>query len=438
MNYYLAIDIGATSGRHILAYRNEAGTLEIEEIYRFTTPLVKDGPTSCYWDIDVLFQDVLNGLKKAKELGKIPSRIGIDTFGVDYALLDEKDCLLGHIRSYRDERTNAMKKTFLTPERIYQLTGIQPHAFDTVYQLADDWRRGKLFKAKAAMMLPSYLAYLLTGIKQNELSILSTSALMDSRTFTFRKEILEALGLKESFFPNPIEAGNLIGPFSKKIQETIGYQADVYAALEHDTASAFYGSEALEGEALLSSGTWSLLGAILPQPIITKESFEAGLSNEFSHRHEVRFLRNIAGMWLINTLMRQDPDRPDILSVVEKAKKGSDYPGRFDPEDERLMNPIDMKETIKTLLLEGNYPEPKDFGEYYYAIYLSLAYAYSDAIERLEKMTEKKFHAIRVFGGGSKNLFLNELTSKITNLPVYVGPSEATAMGNILSIEEGE
>ena len=438
MNYYLAIDIGATSGRHILAHRNEAGVFEIEEIYRFSTPLVKDGPTSCYWDIEVLFQDVLNGLKKAKELGKIPSRIGIDTFGVDYALLDENDRLVGHIRSYRDERTTAMRKTFLTPERIFDLTGIQPHAFDTVYQLADDRRRGKLARAKAALMLPSYLAYLLTGVKQNELSILSTSALMDSRTFTFRKEILDALGLEESFFPNPIEAGNKIGSFTKSIQEEVGYQADVYAALEHDTASAFYGSEALEGEALLSSGTWSLLGAILPQPIITKEAFESGLSNEFSHRHEVRFLRNIAGMWLINTLMKQDPEKPDILSVVEKAKQSSSYPGRFNPEDERLMNPIDMKETLKTLLLEGNYPEPKDFGEYYYAIYRSLAYAYHEALEDLERMTGRKFHAIRVFGGGSKNAFLNELTSKIAHLPVGTGPSEATAIGNILSIEKGE
>ena len=433
--YYLAIDVGATSGRHILAHRNAAGTLEIEEIYRFTTPLVQEENEHCYWDVEKLFQEVLAGLKKAKELGKIPSRIGIDTFGVDYALLDAQDHLVGHVRSYRDARTASFRESFLSPKRVYELTGIQPHAFDTVYQLAADQASGKLQKASQAIMLPSYLAYLLTGKKQNELSILSTSALMDSRTYTFVPEIINALGITADFFPNPIEAGTKIGAFTAKVAEEVGYQADVYAALEHDTAAAFFGSGAKAGDALLSSGTWSLLGVVLDQPIVTEESYRLGLTNELSHRHEVRFLENITGMWLINRLMKEDPEKPDILTVVKEAEASQAYEGTLDVLEERLMNPESMKEMVDALLKENGCPAPKTFGERYYAIYHSLALCYRDAIRKLEAMTGKNFSALCVFGGGSKNHFLNELTSKVAALPVHTGPSEATAIGNILSIE---
>lgn len=433
--YYLAVDVGATSGRHILAHRNGAGELEIEEIYRFSTPLVQEEDEHCYWDVQKLFEEVLTGLKKAKALGKIPSRIGIDTFGVDYALLDQQDQLVGHVRSYRDIRTSPFRESFLSPERIYQLTGIQPHAFDTVYQLAADKDSGKLAKATQAIMLPSYLAYLLTGKKQNELSILSTSALMNARTYRFVPEIMDALGIDSNFFPSPIEAGNKIGSFLPEVAKEVGFDAVVYAALEHDTAAAFFGSGAKEGDALLSSGTWSLLGVVLKEPIITEESYRLGLTNEWSHRHEVRFLENITGMWLINRLMKEDPEQPDILTVVKEAEASQSFEGTLNVLEGRLMNPESMKEMVDALIVENGGVAPKTFGERYYAIYHSLALCYRDAIRKLETMTGRNFSALCVFGGGSKNRFLNELTSRVAELPVHTGPAEATAIGNILSIE---
>jgi len=431
MSYRLAIDIGASSGRHILVHE-EDGHVVLEELYRFTTPLFeKDG--HFFWDVEALFREVVAGLKAAAQKGRIPERIGIDTFGVDYALLDGDDRLLSPIVSYRDERTLVAKKEFLTPETVFKETGIQPQSFDSVYQLYCDKKSGLLAKAKTLMFLPSYLAYRLSGVKQNERSILSTSALYDGGRNAYSSLILSSLGLKEEFFPPILEAGSKIGPLRGDVAKEIGYQADVYAALEHDTASAFYGSNAKANDVLISSGTWSLIGCVLKTPIVSQAVYESGFTNELSHQGEVRFLKNVTGMWMVNRLLKECPQYHGVIEAVEQARY-STYSGVFDATDPSLLNPKDMKASLLALLKKSQAPAPKNDEDIFYSVFHSLAVCYANAVKEMERLTGRQFTAILIFGGGSKNELLNELTSKETRLPVYRGPVEATALGNIRSI----
>ena len=438
MNYLLAVDIGATSARHVLGHRDpKTNEMVFEEIYRFKTPLMMLGEGHCYWDVQKLFEEIVNGLKKAKEIGKIPSKMGIDSFGVDYALIDENDKLVGRVISYRDDRTIKAKENFSSPHSLFMRTGIYPHAFNTIYQLYDDKVSGRLAKAKEAIMLPSYLVYLLTGVKQNEISILSTSGLLDSRTAKFEKGLLDELGIDETFFPNPVKAGSYVGGFKKEIKDEVGFDCDVYCVLEHDTASAFYGSETPKGYAYLSSGTWSLFGALLDRPIIDEVAYKESFSNELSMPNEVRFLSNIMGMWVVNRLLLEMPEVKNVIEAVELSKK-SDYDDYFPMSDERLFNPSSMKEAVLSLLKEKGAKETKNAGDIFKSVYLSLAYSYKDALAGLEKMTGEKFKGISIFGGGVQNRFLDDLVKEITGRDVYLGPSEATSLGNLLLLEKGE
>lgn len=438
MKYLLAVDIGATSARHVLGHRDrKTGEMVLEEIYRFKTPLVELPEGHCYWDVCKLFEEIVTGLKKAKEIGKIPSKVGIDSFGVDYALIDENDELIDKVISYRDDRTIEAKKNFLSPKTLFEKTGIYPHAFNTIYQLFDDKQTGRLKKAKEAMMLPSYLVYLLTGVKQNEISILSTSGLLDSRTNSFEPTLLKELGLTSSFFPNPVKGGTKIAGFSKEIEKEVGYNADVYCVLEHDTASAFYGSKTPEGYAYLSSGTWSLFGAMLHKPIVTKDAFEKSFSNELSRPGEVRFLSNIMGMWVVNRLLLEMPEVKNVIEAV-KLSEASTYSDYFPMADQRLFNPMSMKEAVLTLLKEKGAKEIQGAGDLFRSVYLSLAHSYKDALLGLEEMTGEHFKGISIFGGGVQNRFLDKLVEEIVGRPVYLGPSEATSLGNLLLMEEND
>ena len=423
----LAVDIGATSARLIVSHEKN-GAFSLEEIHRFKTPLVQEGEGHCHWDVEKLFSEILFGLKKAKELGEAPDRIGIDCFGVDYALLDENDRLIGDVTSYRDVRTFEAKKEFLTPEGLFLRNGVYPQNFDSVYQLYCDKQSGKLAKAKTFMMLASYLCYRLTGVKQNELSALSTSALLDERTGKLSEETLKDLGISSSLFPEIIPAGTKIGHFAEAVKQEVGYDAEVYAALEHDTASAFFGSGAERGALLLSSGTWSLLGCILPQPIITKEAYEKGFTNELSRPGEVRLLQNIMGMWVVNRL-KEELGIASFSEVTRLASEASAYPGVFDATDDSLSNPESMKDAVLALLTKDGYSAPKDNGELFYCVYHSLAKTYAKAAKGIEQITGSRFSSLCIFGGGVQAEILNRLTEEETNFPVKRGPSEATAIG---------
>lgn len=434
MKYYLAVDIGATSARHVLGYRDEKGEMCISEIYRFKTPLVELPDGHCYWDVDKLFKEIITGLKKAKEIGKIPSKIGIDSFGVDYALLSKDGKIIDKVYSYRDERTVLAKKEFANDKELFLRTGIYPHAFNTIFQLYDDKKTGRLSMAKEALMLPSYLVYLLTGIKQNEVSILSTSGLLDAKTAKLDKVLLEKLGLDESFFPNIVPGGTDIGYFSKEIAEEVGYQAMVTCVLEHDTASAFRGADAPKNYAYLSSGTWSLFGAILAKPVINEVAFEKGFSNELSLPNEVRFLSNIMGMWVINRLLNECPEIKDVVEAVSLAES-STYSDYININDASLFNPSSMKDALLSLLAKKGAKEIKCNGDLFRSVYLSLAYSYKEALLGLEELCNEKFEGIAIFGGGVKNRFLNKLVEQITSKKVFTGPSEATSLGNLYMLE---
>lgn len=434
MKYYLAIDIGATSGRHILGHF-ENGELKIEEIYRFKTGLISQ-EGHCYWDISSLLYDVVEGLKVAKKLNKIPERIGIDTFGVDYVLLDKEDHPITPIFSYRDGRGNAMRDRIKEDNFLFQQTGIQPNGYNTIFQLFDDYKIGRLQKASTLLMLPSFIAFYLTGVKQNEISILSTSGLYDVSSLSFSKSILRKLQIDESFFGYIIPSGTKISSIKEEICREIGYSCDVYASLEHDTASSFFGSRATEEQILLSSGTWSLLGALLPSPIINKEVLDSKFSNEIGYHNQIRFLQNITGMWLINQVLEEENKAISIVDAVNLAEASSSYQGIFDIDDQGLTSPEHISQKIRMLLKLNGYESPKTNGELYYAIFHSMAFTYKIAINRLKALTKRDYSQICIFGGGSKNLLLNRLIEEQTGLKVTTGPVESTAIGNILSIIE--
>ena len=432
MTYYLAIDIGATSGRHIIGYylKNE---LIIEEIYRFQTKIIKEND-HFYWDIDDLFENVLKGLQVAKELKKIPSRIGIDTFGVDYVLLDADLEAIYPVYSYRDNRGYRVMQSLNSNEEMFFLTGVQPLGYNTIYQLLDDKRTGRLKNAKHFLMLSSYLTYLLTGVLNNEYSSLSTTGIIDTRTKRPVDKIMNMLNVKRDFLVKPIASGTLIGKFKDAIAKTVGYQAQVYASLQHDTASSFFGSNAKDDSILLSSGTWSLIGVNLIHPIINESAYRDGLSNELGIKNTIRFLKNITGMWLINELIKENTKHIDIKEAVLLAEANRHYDGTFNVNDQTLHSPKNLKQKIIKLLLASGYQEPGNDGELYFSVFHSLALLYNKTILDLEKITKKKYQTITVFGGGVKNELLNNLIEEITGLKVIKGPIESTALGNIMSI----
>ena len=307
MNYALAIDIGASSGRHILGWM-ENGVLKTEEIYRFPNGMISRNGTEV-WDTDALLRHILEGLRRCKESGRIPSTIGIDTWGVDYVLLGENGARLGEAVAYRDPRTAGMPEKLeqtLPFKRAYAISGIARESFNTVYQLMADFEKDPARQNAAQLLfMPCYLSYLLTGRARNEYSIASTSGLLDAETRQFAPEILNAAGIPGHLFPDPpAMPGTILGPLRPEIAGQIGYQTDVMLTASHDTASAFHAVPCQPGDAILSSGTWSLLGTVLPRPVRTDAARLSGFTNE-GGADGILFLRNICGLWILQSLRRE-------------------------------------------------------------------------------------------------------------------------------------
>jgi len=432
MKYYLAIDIGASSGRGMLGHV-ENGEIFLEEIYRFDNYLIKKNE-SLFWDIAKIYNSIILMLKKCKKINKIPESLGIDTFGVDYCLLDSNDQLVRNIYSYRDSRTIKAKQDFekiMSIENLYKITGIYPQVFNTLYQLYDDKEKGLINKTKTIMFLPCYLGYLLTDVKYNELSIASTSGLLNKDTFDYDKDILKLLGLNKENFANFKNNGELVGFLTKDIEKEVGYNLKVINIISHDTGTGVYGSKVETDELFLSSGTWSLIGLLDNSYDTRIECYKEGFTNELNEFGKVRFLQNIVGMLLINTLNNECEKLP-ITEVVEGAKKGSNYKNIFDATLPRFLAPKSMKEEIDKYFIEQNITPPQNLNEYYYCIYNSLAHAYKKAIENIEKLKGKTYKKITIFGGGSKNKFLNNLTEELTHKKIVIGPSEGSSIGNVM------
>ena len=424
MKYYLAIDLGASGGRHIVGHL-ENKEIILKEIHRFKTGMdySRDG---LVWDIPRIYNEIIFGIKKAFKLYKDIESISIDTWGVDYVLMNG-DLEITPYYAYRNERNQKSAQKVHKKIKfvdIYQKTGIQFAAFNTLYQLYDDKEKGRLIKATDYLMLPSYFTYKLTGIKTHEYTNESTGALLDIKTGKYDYDLLEKLGLPRKLFGEIKKPGFAVGEFLPQIQKIVNGNSKVVLCASHDTASAFEAVDIEEDSVLLSSGTWSLLGIKSKEPIVNIDSLKANYTNEGGVGY-IRFLKNIMGMYLANRVRDEiGLDYPYIDSLISN----SDYKETFDVNDSSLNAPKSMKKAIMHLLKDN---PPKNDIDLFAAIYHSQALCYQKSIEELEKITNKKYKKIYIVGGGAKNKYLNNLIREYTNLEVVPLPIEATALGNI-------
>lgn len=426
MKYFLAIDIGASSGRHIVGWL-EDGKLNTEEVYRFKTGTdTKVG--RLVWDTERLFAEVKNGLKAAKEKGYVPSYIGIDTWAVDYALLDKEDKLIGEVYAYRDSRTEKSSQAvhrIISFDELYKRSGIQFQPFNTIYQLYADKLSGKINEAESMLMLPDYLNFLLTGVKKQEYTNATSTGLVNAQTHDWDGDILETLGLNRKLFGELSQPGTVVGSFNKEIEEELGYNATVILPATHDTASAVLATPIDNESPYISSGTWSLLGIEQGKAHTDEGSQKANYSNEGSIDFKFRYQKNIMGLWLIQSV-KKELGNLSFETLAQMAKCKEDC-GIIDVNDQRFLSPESMIDEINKALGKS-----LNSASIMRVIYDSLAKSYAEAIKELEKNTGKNYKTLNIIGGGSRDTLLNELTVKATGKKIIIGPTEATAIGNLI------
>jgi len=459
MNYHLAIDIGASSGRHILGHLEE-GKMILEEVYRFDNIQIRKDDHDC-WDIDELIAHVIAGIGECKKIGKIPSTMGIDTWGVDYVLLDKDGNRICDAVAYRDSRTKGMKEELekiLPFEKLYEKTGIQYQPYNTIYQLmAHKIEHPEHFEiAERFLMVPEYLNYMLTGVMANEYTNASTTALLNAENKTWDKEILSIIGVPERIFGELKLPTTVLGGFAEAVKEKVGFDCQVVLPATHDTGSAFMAVPAKNDTSVyISSGTWSLLGVENSTPITNKVSMEANFSNEGGFDYRFRYLKNIMGLWMIQSIRRElngqayvknksqvvESDKKYSFAELEAAaRKYSDFPSVIDVDKEAFLAPESMIDAVKDECSKTGQKVPLEIGEIMQCVYVSLAKKYAKSIKELEGITGKTYTCIHVVGGGSRDGYLSELTKRETGLPVFTGPIEGTALGNLMAqfIKDGE
>lgn len=427
MNYYLAIDIGASSGRHILGYIDN-GRLKLEEIHRFENYITNQNST-LVWDIEHLVNEVKKGIANCKEIGKIPCTVAIDTWGVDYVLLDENKKEIKPCYCYRDSRTNAVideVESLVSPAQLYAKTGIQKQNFNTIYQLYADKKNGKLLNAKYFLMMPEYLSFKLTGVCKNEYTNATTTGLVNAKTKTWDNDILSALDLPSELFGALNTPSSLVGDLSAEVQRIVGFNSTVIFAPSHDTASAVCACPMQDDDLYISSGTWSLIGTEITQPILSDNARKLNFSNEGGIDYRFRFLKNYMGMWLFQNIRRnlnKSMTYDEMMTLAMNCGENK----YFDVNDSTLVAPKNMIEAIGKLIGSD------DLGFILNSAYHSLAKSYSEAMTEIEAVTGKRFNAIHIVGGGCQDEYLNALTRDYTGKDVTAGPIEATATGNIVS-----
>ena len=432
---HLAIDIGASNGRHILAWL-EDDVIYTEEIHRFPNGMVQMGEYQC-WDIDALFDEIIKGLKKCAELDKIPDSVGIDTWGVDFVLLDKDGNLVGPAVGYRDARTDGMDlevSKCISESELYERVGIQKMFFNTIYQLmAVKTHTPEYFiNAEHMLFVPDYLHYRLCGVKANEYTIASTSALINAKNKTWDDDIITRCGFPKNIFCDIVPAGTFLGNFTNEIKELVGFNSTVIAAPSHDTASAFLAVPAISDKSVyISSGTWSLMGVELHEPITNEVSRKANFTNEGGYGYRYRYLKNIAGLWLLQCVHKEIGNNIDYSELVELART-SNCDSIIDVNENRFSAPDSMVFEITDACKQREQDVPQCLGDFARVIFRSLAVSYSETMKSLEELTDTKFDSINIIGGGSQNIYLNQLTADACGLPVYAGPTEGTALGNIV------
>ena len=451
MNYYLAIDIGASSGRHILGHVAD-GRMVLEEVYRFDNLQIHKNGHDC-WDMENLRNGIIGGLKACGAAGKIPVTIGIDTWGVDYVLLNEHDQVLGDAVAYRDSRNEGMDaevSKYISPEDLYARTGIQKQPFNTIYQLMAQKLEHpeQVANAKRLLMVPEYLNFLLTGVKKSEYTIASTGSLLDAHKKDWDRELIGMLGLPADIFGELYMPGTVVGDLLPQIREEVGFNATVMLVAAHDTGSAFLAVPAKDDNAVyLSSGTWSLLGVENEKAITTEESRRANFTNEGGAWYRYRYLSNIMGLWMIQSVRRElngvsyvagkdnrvaTGKKWSFPDLIAEAEKEEGFAAVVDVNSSCFLAPESMIQAIKDECARTSQPVPETVGQIMQCVYTSLSLCYRDAIHALEGLTGKHYTSINIVGGGCQDGYLNRRTAQATGLTVYAGPVEGTAIGNLL------
>lgn len=449
MDYYLAVDIGASSGRCILGYRSDDG-VELEEVYRFDNVPVQNGGALC-WDTEHLFESILEGMRRCAQIGKIPQSVGVDTWGVDFVLLGSDGKALGDAVCYRDNRTEGMDAVvhgIISRSEHYQRTGVQKQIFNTIYQLmaVKTQTPGLLNDAHRLLFMPDYFHYRLSGVMASEYTIASTSGLINATTKDWDYDVIDRCGYPSRMFGALSQPGTVLGGLTEDVKREVGYDCSVVLPPSHDTASAFFaaGENCLNGERvresdsfssdskiILSSGTWSLMGVNADSPILTEQANKAGFSNEGGVGGKIRFLKNIMGLWMIQSVRKELPGNPSFEKLIKMAQM-SDYDDIIDVNDDAFFAPQSMIEAVNSMCRECGYAPPQSTGDTLMCIYRSLAHAYAKTAQELEVLLDRSFDGIIIVGGGNRDTLLNDLTAKECQIPVLTGPTEATATGNIL------
>ena len=433
--YYLAVDIGASSGRHILGHL-EDGRMVLEEVYRFPNGMKETHGHLC-WDTDELFSHIKEGMKRCKELGKLPVSMGIDTWAVDYVFLDHEDRVVGDTVGYRDNRTAGMDTEvykLIPEEELYARTGIQKQIFNTIYQFMAVKKQDPdtFAKAESMLMIPDYFHYRLTGVKKQEYTNATTTQLVSPKTNTWDKELIQLLGYPEKWFTELSMPGTEVGPLTEKLANEVGFQCQVVLPATHDTGSAVLAVPSNEDPTLyISSGTWSLMGTERREADCSEESRKRNFTNEGGYEYRFRYLKNIMGLWMIQSVRHEVNDAYSFAEICAMAEEAKDFPSRVDANDECFLSPDNMTEEVKDYCRRTGQKVPETLGEIATVIYTSLAECYAKTAKELEEMTGRTYSRIHIVGGGSNAGYLNELTAKATKKEIHAGPGEATAIGNI-------
>lgn len=440
MTHVLAFDLGASSGRAMLG-RLVDGKIEIEELHRFSNDPVQAGGR-LHWDILRLLHELKQGLLKAKHRGITVSSIGIDTWGVDFGLLDRNGELLGNPIHYRDPHTNGkMDSVFakVPAEEVFARTGIQFMSINTLYQLASLKDAGSILlqEGRDFLMIPALLRYYLTGEKHNEFSLATTSQIFNPLTGVWDGRLLEAIGVDPAIFGPVVQPGTNVGRLSDALCEELGIEsAPVIAVAEHDTGSAVAAVPAKEQSfAYLSCGTWSLIGTEIGAPVLTERARELNFTNEGGVYGTYRLLKNIMGLWILQECRRaweREGNSYTFPELVQLAAEAAPFASFIDVDDELFLQPGDMAAQIRAYCARTGQQAPEGPGGYVRTILEGLAFKYRHALELTEELADAKFGGLHMVGGGIQNTLLCQWTANAIGKQVWAGPIEGSAIGNML------
>ncbi len=444
--YYLAVDIGASSGRHILGSVQD-GRIVLEEVYRFPNGMKQKDGQLC-WDVEELFSHIKAGLARCKELGKIPVSMGVDTWGVDFVLLDEEDRIVGNAVGYRDSRTRGMDEEvykIISQEDLYRRTGIQKEIFNTIYQLmAVKQTHPEYFtRAKSLLMLPDYFHFLLTGVKKQEYTEATTGQLVNPYTKEWDLELIRMLGYPAEWFGPLSVPGTLAGGLRPEVQAEVGFDCQVVLPATHDTGSAVAAVPSNEADVLyISSGTWSLMGTERMEADCSLDSMKRNFTNEGGYGYRFRYLKNIMGLWMIQSVKKELAEAGEDYSFAQLCELASreSIPSLVSCNDDCFLAPESMIAAVQDFCRTTGQTVPETPGQIAAVIYNSLAKCYEETVDELEQVTGRHYHRIHIVGGGANADYLNRLTARYTKRTVYAGPTEATAIGNLAAqmIRAGE